>query len=111
MKKYILILIVSVVWTLPVSAKSSHDEVNTEEIIETDLNTEEVNSIQEQGTNPMEIFSSVINEQNPILPDPSNTAGDPANPDAPVDAHLWFLLLLVAAFGAYLYKKQSRKTA
>ena len=34
MKKYILILIVSVVWSLPVSAQSSHNEANTEEIIE-----------------------------------------------------------------------------
>ena len=111
MKKYILILIVSVVWSLPVSAQSSHNEANTEEIIESDLNTEEVNSIQEPGMNPMGIIGSIMNEQSPVLPDPSNTPGDPGNPDAPIDAHLWFLLLLVAAFGAYQYKKQSTKTA
>ena len=111
MKKYILILIVSVVWSLPVSAQSSHNEANTEEIIESDLNTGEVNPIQEPGMNPMGIISSIMNEQSPVLPDPSNTPGDPGNPDAPVDAHLWFLLLLVAAFGAYQYKKQSTKTA
>lgn len=111
MKKYILILIVSVVWSLPVSAQSSHNEANTEEIIESDLNTGEVNPIQEPGMNPMGIISSIMNEQSPVLPDPSNTPGDPGNPDAPVDAHIWFLLLLVAAFGAYQYKKQSTKTA
>jgi hypothetical protein len=111
MKKYILILIVSVVWSLPVSAQSSHNEANTEEIIESDLNTEEVNSIQEPGMNPMGIISSIMNEQSPVLPDPSNTPGDPGNPDAPIDAHIWFLLILVAAFGAYQYKKQSTKTA
>jgi hypothetical protein len=111
MKKYILILIVSVVWSLPVSAQSSHNEAITEEIIESDLNTGEVNPIQEPGMNPMGIISSIMNEQSPVLPDPSNTPGDPGNPDAPVDAHIWFLLLLVAAFGAYQYKKQSTKTA
>ena len=111
MKKYILILIVSVVWSLPVSAQSSQNETNTEEIIESDLNTGEVNPIQEPGMNPMAIISSIMNEQSPVLPDPSNTPGDPGNPDAPVDAHIWFLLILVAAFGVYQYKKQSTKTA
>lgn len=110
MKKYILILIVSVVWSLPVAAQSSHNEANTEEIVESDLNTEEVNPIQEPGMNPMGIISSIMNEQSPVLPDPSNTPGDPGNPDAPIDAKLWILLVIAGVFGVYQYKKQAALT-
>ena len=108
MKKYILILIVSVVWSLPVSAQSSHNEANMEEIIETDLNAEEVNPIQEPEMNPMAIISSIMNEQSPVLPDPSNTPGDPGNPDAPIDSKMWILLIFVLIIGFYQYSKSKQ---
>jgi hypothetical protein len=56
------------------------------------------------------IINSVYN-YDPHLPPDVSALTDPPDPNAPVDAHLWFLLLLLTAFGAYQYKKQGTKNA
>ena len=120
MKKNIFIVFLSISWICPFNSFAHvQGETHMETILEDKTAVQEGAAEATPIENPMEMMNPVSilsnlmkesQETSPLNPD-VNYLPDPGNPDAPVDAHIWFLLLLVAAFGAYQYKKQSTKTA
>jgi hypothetical protein len=112
MKLYTKVLSILLVVLFTAASVSAHahmtmDAANPEQLME-----QQPSLLPDNMPLPMpNLIQGVFDEQINVSPDVSAIT-DPGNdPNAPIDAHLWLLLLLVAAFGAYQYKKQSTKTA
>lgn len=105
MKLYTKVLSILLVVLFTAASVSAHAHMTMDASSSEQLIEQQPTLLPDNMPLPMpNLIQGVFDEQINVSPDVSAII-DPGNdPNAPVDAHIWFLLLMVAVFGSYQYK-------
>ncbi len=100
------ILLVLLLNTISVSAHAhmTMDAATTDQFLE-----QQPAMLPETMSSPS-LIQHVFDQEMPVGPDVTAITDPGSDPNAPIDAKLWILLVMAGVFGVYQYKKQAALT-
>jgi hypothetical protein len=104
-----ILLVLSILFFTNIKFVSAHSPTISMDQSNIDQIEQEPVLIPDNSLPAMPALIQNVFEQAPFNPDVSATADPGSDPNAPVDAQMWLLLLIVASFGIYLNKKSVSK--